>query len=386
MSSICVYYLAFASLAFVVDMSIAVEYPDRALRYLAELDDATRSHWDDVMFLQKMMEVDYLWWPILYEMVKIEVPKVLYFDHYTDPDEPVDPNDLLDLEDHTDQAATTVQAAPVDPAKSDNSENEEKIVLLFALLTNLMTAKKFPGSEVKSVMKAFKSAMSCSVLKHVSLQGILHYNLEVLCLKSTQITERKMFYDWMLNMVQLSMDKLTAIDHSQDPGLPINRTRKLLAEMRKTLMAKPDPSIVHRNLFEIGSEMFDEINKTCVVPKGEDGHYSTLIADFNNDNRVEELKAHRTQLTENMREAANVKDVIIMHKNKGDINIGKNINPEGIASLDCDTLKRATGANHVQMNFLYLNLPIRTLATSQWTIISQDKLPITKPPTSTTIP
>jgi len=361
--SLAAYCVAFASaLAFVLaavdpgtpapgrPVTSEPGYPDESLQYLDKVHEATRSHHDDVMFLRKMMEVDYLWWPILNEPVKVKRPTVPYFDQYKEP-------------------------APVEYV--ENSE------LPFELISTMMTENTFTGSDVVFVMNAFKSAMACSVLKHVSLQALMLHALLTKFSDTIPDDERVMFEGWLANMVQVAVDKLTAMDHSQNPDQSITRVRALLVEMRRALSDSAAADMISK-LHEIGMEMYAEIEKTCAVSNGEKGHYSALTSDLNREKRVEELKTHRTQLTENMREAADVHNVDIMHKYKGDIIIGTDITANDIADLDDDTMKRATAANHSQMNFLYLNLPIQILTESQWITISKSKIPISSKPTVVT--
>nr|BAH72646.1 ACYPI45597 [Acyrthosiphon pisum] len=144
-------------------------YPDWSLQYLDDVHKATRSHDDDVMFLRKMMEMDYLWWPILNEPVKIKRPTVPYFDQYKEPG----PSVFL-----------------------------EKNELPFDLISTMMTENTFTGSDVVYAMDAFKSAMACSVLKHVSLQALMLHNLLTKFHHEIPDDERVMFEGWLVNMIQ----------------------------------------------------------------------------------------------------------------------------------------------------------------------------------------
>jgi len=143
--------------------------------------------------------------------------------------------------------------------------------------------------------------------------------------------------------------------------------------LRKLSPSKTDK--ITDSLNQICKEMYDKIENMCAVPKGDQGHYSALTANLSRENMTKELKLHRTQLTENMRRAPEVTDAdSIVNKYRHFINISLDVNETKIADLDDVTLKRATVVNYIQMNFLYLNLPLQILPDSQWNAIFKEKL------------
>ncbi|XP_025203884.1 uncharacterized protein LOC112600795 [Melanaphis sacchari] len=327
--SFIVHYVAFLSLAFVVVMS-ELQYPNESLQYLNKIDNATKSHDDNINFLKTVMEVDYLWWPILNETVRVKRPKIEYFDPYAN--------------------------------EAPNGDLEDMEVLPLKNITTLLASNVFVGTDVQLTMDVLKTATACSVLKHISFQGIVFHHLLKKHSSTIPYEERMLFLRWLLDMVHVAVDKLAALDYSL---LLITSMHKRLAEIHLSFLNNKT-DLDTESLHEIGLDMFTEINNKCVVPEGEEGHYSSLIADLNRIKRIEDLKAHRSLITETMRDSTDIIDIDIMNKIKGEIIINKNIDANGIDTLNESVLKRAYGANYVQMNFLFLNLPIYTLAESQW--------------------
>lgn len=330
------------------DKSAPENYPNGSLQYLNELHAVTGSHQDKVLFLQRMMEVDYLWLPILSEPVIVKRLNVEYFNQYRG-EEP--------------------------------SEYVKTTQLPFNFISNMLTVNTFTGSEVLLAMDVLKSGMVCSVLKHVSFQGLM---LHVLLTKHFILNdERELFNEWLINMVQLAMNKLTAMDHSNDLEQLITQVYKLLIDLWRMLLGKSDDTI--SKLKEIGFEMYHMIEENCSIPEGDNGPYKVLIKNINRKNIVEELKIHRTQFTENLREASKVHDVVYGIKYNGQIEIDEDITANHIINLsNMDTMKRSMFANHIQMNFFYLNLPIQTFADSLWITLSKhQKLMLPKGSTAT---
>jgi len=177
--------------------------------------------------------------------------------------------------------------------------------------------------------------------------------------------EVTLFHKWLKNMVQLGLDKLITMDQSHDPQQPITRAYVLLTEMLRKLSENTNPDFNTRDLPEISTDMYIEIENTCVVPGNQRGQYSALVTNFNKDKMVEDLKRHRTRITEPLREAIKLHRIEAMRYSEGNIKIKDNIDNKGIFELTENTLKKATAANYFQMNFLYLNLPVQTLRKSQ---------------------
>lgn len=281
------------------------------------------------------MEVDYLWWPILSELVIVKRPNVQYFSQYKGEKPAHDPG--------------TPQ-------------------LPFDLISTMLTENVFTGSDVLLAMGAVKSGMACSVLKHVSFQGLMFHVL--LTQSVIPDDEQELFGEWLINMVQLAINKLTAVDHSEDPEQLITRVRKRLIDMWRMLLEKSDATV--SKLKEMSYEMYSEIESNCPIPKEDNGPYRALVNNLNKKDIVEELKVHRTHFTETLREASKVHDVVYGIEHRGPIEIDEDITANHILNLlNIDTMKRSMFANHIQMNFFYLNIPIQTFADSLWITLSK---------------
>jgi len=147
--------------------------------------------------------------------------------------------------------------------------------------------------------------------------------------------------------------------------------RKHLVDLYILLLENKTDNLSTQVLKDIGLEMFTEINNICVKPVEEEGHYSALVTDLNKIKRIEDLKAHRSLITETLRDLTDIIDIDLINKIKGNINIDKQIDANGIDALDNEVLSRIYATNYIQMNFLFLNLPVHTLAESQWTKLFQ---------------
>jgi len=205
--------------------------------------------------------------------------------------------------------------------------------------------------------------MACAVLKRVSMQALMFDALRTKFSKTVVADdERERLRQWLLGMVKLALNKLVALNHSPDRSQPITRAYFLLDEMRHAVSGDTNrrPKGV-RDLPEISSDMYNEIEQTCAVPAGEHGHYSALVTNFDKSNIDEDLKKHHTKLTDHMRNVGDLRGVELMRKNDDDINIEKNITDKDIEDLSEDKLKKATAANLMQMNFLFYNLPLQAM-------------------------
>jgi len=318
----------------IVVVTCELQYPNETLQYLAKVEKATKSHHDSVKFLRAMMEVDYIWWPILNEKVRVKRPK--YFDPY-------------------------VKNAP-----DGNMEDVE--VLALENVTTLLESNVFTGTDVRFTMNVLKTAMACSALKHISLEGLMLHQLMEKYSQTIPFEEKILFFKWLLDMIHVSIEKLTALDYSL---VQINSMRQNLVDLYILLLEKKTDNLSTKVLQDIGLKMFTEIDNICVKLVEGEGHYSALITDLNSIKRVQDLKAHRSLFTETMRDSTDMIDIETINKIQGNINIDKQIDASGIDSLDNGVLKRAYAANYVQMNFLFSNLPIHTLAGSQWTKLFQ---------------
>ncbi|XP_026811567.1 uncharacterized protein LOC113552820 [Rhopalosiphum maidis] len=333
--SFITHYVVLISLAFVV-VTCELQYPNETLQYLAKVEKATKSHHDSVKFLQAMMEVDYLWWPILNEKVRVKRPTVKYFNPY---------------------------------AKNAPDGNMEDVeVLALENITTLLQSNVFIGTDVRFTIDVIKTAIACSALKHISLEGLMLHQLMEKYSQTIPLEEKILFFKWLVDMIHVAIDKLTALDYSL---VIINQMRQHLVDLYILLLQKKTDNLNTKVLKEIGLEMFTEIDNICVKPIEGEGHYSALITDLNRIKRIEDLKAHRSLITETMRDSTDMIDLDIINKIKGTINIDKQIDANGIDALDNEVLKRAYAANYVQMNFLFSNLPVHTLTESQWAKLFQ---------------
>lgn len=326
--------VAVASLAFA---AVADDpYPDGALKYLADVNDAIRTHADHVKFLKSVMQMDYLWSPVLNEKVSFMWP-AKNIDHYAD---------------NAPQEKVKTMALPLDT------------------ISALMADSTFAGTDVQRSMTVFRTALACSVLKHVSLETVMIHQLFTKFSVLTKLDEKKQMVGWLNHMIQLSIDKLAAVDQ---PVVSITRLRLLVAELLLTLN-NPDAPLNIDDLHDIGFDMYKTLDEMCVVPDDE-GHYGELLRDLNRTRTVEDLKTHRTLFTDSMRGASEVKDVEIMQQYSGLIEIDLKINLDDVKELNVDVLKRATAANYIQMVFWFMNFPIQTLAESQWVTLSKLRQP-----------
>jgi len=321
-------------------------YQDWSLQYLNKLHKATKSHEENVIFIKNMMKVDYLWWPILSETVNVKQPTLEFYDQYSG---------------------------------KEPTEDKTIIVLPFEIILKLLNSNTFTGSDVMLAMDALKSGMACSVLKHVSFQGLMLY---VLLTKHPDVPEehQKLFTRWLKEMVQLAINKLIAMEHPENTNQPITNVHELLIEMwhhniNYMSLEKLNATTIDTTLLDIGLKMWEEINDTCAIPTGENiGHYGTLVQNLNKKNIVEEMKVHRTQFTETLREAFEINAAEINLNFDGDIKINENISVDDFKNdlkIDRNTIIRAIYVNHIQMNFFYLNVPIQTFDDSHWIYLSK---------------
>jgi len=70
-----------------------------------------------------------------------------------------------------------------------------------------------------------------------------------------------------------------------------------------------------------------------------------------------------------MKDSTDINEIDKTKDIKGPIKINNDIDVNSISKLNEPELKRAYGANFVQTNFLFENLPIHTLIKSQWKTI-----------------
>lgn len=339
--SFIIHFIAFLSMTFVVVTS-DMQYSYASLDCLDQIDIETRPHWERIKLLQEIMEIDYLWWPILVERVRVK--QITYHNQYEEfKEENVEPVEVLALEN----------------------------------ISNLFASKAFPAKDVKFTMEVVKTAMVCSALKHISFQGLVFYKL----LKDVTIErmEKLLFVMWMVDMVYVVIDKLTTMNDAE-PLLLLNSMRVGLIHLHRSILKEETEKLDIEFLHKVGKKMFDEVEKVCVKAAQGDGYYKALVTNLNRIKWVDDLKAHHVLITEYLNDSTDIVDIDRIHEFKGPINIKDDIDVFGITQLNEPELKRAYGANFVQTNFLFGNLPVHTLIESQWKPIIESEERYKAPP------
>lgn len=345
MMSFIIHFIAFVSMTFVVVTS-DMQYSYASLDCLDQIDIETRPHWERIKLLQEIMEVDYLWWPILDERVRVK--QIMYHNQYEEFKEEVY-DEVLALEN----------------------------------ISNLFASKAFPAKDVKFTMEVVKTAMVCSALKHISFQGLVFYKL----LREVPIErmEKLLFVMWMVDMVYVVIDKLTTMNDAE-PLLLLNSMRVGLIHLHRSILKEETEELDIEFLHKVGKKMFNEVEKVCVKAAQGDGYYKALVTNLNRTKWVDDLKAHHVLITEYLNDSTDIVDIDTMNELKGKIEIKDDIDVFGITELKEPELKRAYGANFVQTNFLFGNLPVHTLIESQWKPIIESEERYKAPPETDDFP
>lgn len=332
--SFIIHFIAFMSVTFVVVTS-DLQYSNASLECLDQIDIATRPHWERIKLLQEMMEVDYLWWSILDERVRVK--QIIYHNQYEEFKGEIIYDEVLALEN----------------------------------ISNLFASKAFPAKDVKFTMEVVKTAMVCSALKHISFQGLVLYQL-LHKVTTIERIEKLLFIMWMVDMVYVVIDKLTTMNDAE-PLLLLNSMRVGLIHLHRSILKEETGELDIEFLQKVGEEMFNEVKKVCVKSAEEEGYYKTLVTNLNRTKWVDDLKAHHVLITEYLNNSTDMVDIDTTKDFKGPIEIEDNIDVDGITKLKEPELKRAYGANFVQTNFLFGNLPVHTLIESQWKVILESE-------------
>lgn len=328
--SFIVHFIAFMSITFEVVTS-DLQYSNASLQCLDQIDIATIPHWKTVKFLQTMMKVDYLWWSVLDERVRVK--EIIYYNQYGEFKEETKYHEVLALEN----------------------------------ISELLSSKALPAKDVKFTMEVVKNAMVCSALKHISFQGLVLYQL-LLTVTSIERMEKLLFVMWMVDMVNVVIEKLTTLNDTE-LLLLFNIMHEDLNHLHRSILKEETSELDIEFLQIVGKEMFNEVKKLCVIAAEGEGYYNALVTNLNRTKWIDDLKAHHVLITEIMYDSTDIVDIDTTRSIKGPIEINNNIDADSIAELDEPELKRAYGANFVQTNFLFENLPVHTLIASQWKTI-----------------
>lgn len=287
-------------------------------------------HADDVEFISNMMIQDWLWWPILRERVNMDPAQHAarrHRDHFA-----------------AEAADRTAAAAAVSPF-------EETVALV--------ASGTFPGTEVQFVMEAVRRAMVCSVSKHVSMQGFLVHRLVTL---GTESASAPYVLGWLEQMVRTSVDKLLAVDQRL-PALA--EMHEHVARMRPAGGAAVDATAAGR-LYDISGDVLSEARRACETPPEGHGPYRSLVTELKKSMTIDELqRLELLMMDEHMQGVSDLNDIVEIQKYHGAITLEEDVEPAGLAVLGAEELKKILTVNRIRMSNVFLNLPIRSLATSQ---------------------
>lgn len=286
---------------------------------------------DNVDFINNVTIKDSRWLPILKEKVNMVSLPRKHLNHFSNDSSPDTPAEMI-------------------------------VVNPFKEILDLKLAKSFVGTEISFIMEAIKRSMVCSTMKHVSLQGfLLHYLIQL----DNSSEELPYIVRWLEHMIQVSIDKLAAVNQK----LPI--MAKINLHVRSLL--EKDVALTSDELIKISQEMFRESKTVCATPEGQ-GHYRNLIKEFNKSMSFEDLKnLEMLMADENIKglsELHNIKEIYNYH---GSLDIKEDVDPEEFKTLKKDELKKILTINRIRMNYLFLNLPVKSLAELQWRNIFNSK-------------
>lgn len=286
--------------------------------------DTVNRYDKELAFIENMMINDPLWEQVIQKRVKVP-PPVKIVNHFAVEQPRPDPG--------------TAPALVVNPL------NE---------VIKLMLANVKRGTEVAFVMESIRRAVACSITQHVSMQAfLLHWLYEA------EPTSKALPYvtEWLKQMTQLAVDKLTAVDWSM-PAVALL--------YRHTIELLQDPSANNR-LNEIGKSVLLEADAVCAQNDGS-GVFAELIVN---------LKTYMTEIQlgeveymmandDDIKGLPELNKVKLMIRDHGSLTIDNNVDAAGLGRLSTDELKKMMTVNRVKMNYVYKNLPVAALAVSQW--------------------
>lgn len=278
---------------------------------------------DNVQFIRNIMIQDRLWLPILKEKIIMPLTR-RHLDHF-------------------------IEEPPT------NTGTEITTIEPFNEMVQLFKSETMIGTEVNFVVEVIHRAMTCSIMKYVSLQGFLLHHLILVDEKSNILSY---MVNWLEHMTRISIDKLLAVNQQ----LPV------MARMHLHIknLSKKGVDLTTNELNEISQDMLREISKVCAKPK-DDGHYKTLIKELKKSMTHGEIKnLELLMIDENLKGLSEFNDIIEIQKYHGLLTIDENIDPTEFSSLNKEELKKLLTVNRIKMKYLYSNLPINLLAVSQW--------------------
>lgn len=293
---------------------------------------------DSINFIKAMMLADQLWWTVLNSTVRFEdTPNnVEPVDHYSES--------ALDIE----QSSVAYTVKPFD------------------LIVKLLTSNSATGSEVALIMTSIRYAVECSVLRHLSLQGFLIDRLLTM-VKVRPGTMRHIFQN-MEHMIRLSIDKLAAMDKQQNEVADIhNIARTIIDELTVYKENYPDTE----RLNNVSKVMHDVLKAQCT-----DGTtvYGNHMDDLNRSMQPDALKKFkRMMINERLKGLADIHKLNGILRNQGPLKFDDNLYT--IDMLTVDEIKKTITVNRIRMMFIFMNLPITTMADTQWAnVLGMDPL------------
>lgn len=287
-------------------------------------DPAIKSYTDSIEFLTNMMAQDSRWQPILEEKIKMTDLPQNRLDHFN--------VDAVTNE--------TPGRITVDPFKE---------------VVDLMMTNSKAGRHVEFVMEVVKNSVTCSILKHISLQGFLLHRLMSKVNHSEIISHVVGSLD---HMILISIDKLVAVDQR----LP------LLADMHsyaRKLIAAPNDNPMRNGIRQLSRDVYDRMGDVCHVPETT-GNYEALILKLKKSMTIEESDTVNSLLTnDNIDNVYDLNKIASIKECHGVLNIDEKIDPEGFETLNEDELKKMLIINRIKMNSIFSNLPLNALSESQ---------------------
>lgn len=295
-------------------------------------DRSVYTYEDRLRFLENTMLKDKFWRPVLKEKVKMR-PK---------PD--------VHLE-QLDNAPEEERAAPA------------VTVIPMLEIATLMIERKFIGTEVAYAYEATRNAMACSLLKHNSMQGFLVHHL--IAREPTSLVLPHVL-KWLEQMLRISMDKLAAIDlRVQVIGHMHNEVMGMMDEDGN--LDLNDDDLTNNNLHALSTGMYNELAKGCALDTNMPGYYRSLVTDLKRSMTADELKSLEKLIAEEeLKGVPSLSNIYEINEYHGSLRIPEDIEPEGFETLNDIEIKKILSINRLKMNFVYLNLPVQSLAGSQW--------------------
>lgn len=321
----------------------------------SSLDTVTRYD-KELKFIEDMMIDDLLWEQIIQKRVKIP-PPVVPVNHF----------------------------AEEQPPRPDSGAAPALVVSPFDEVVKLMSANSKCGTDVAFVAESVRRAVACSVSQHVSMQAFLLHHLYAAEPKSKALPY---VTGWLKQMTQLAVDKLTAVDwsmpavgllhrhalellrnadanHEHDESvLPEAYANVRLDKLLEIVLPEAD---AHERLAELGESVLLEADAVCARADGR-GVYAELIANLKSSATDEQLGKLEYMMANNddVQGLPELNELKLMQRDHGSLTVDDNVDPAGLGRLSADELKKMLTVNRVMMNYLYKNLPVAALATSQW--------------------